>query len=461
MPRVAVIGWDCVPPALAFERWRNEMPHFAGLMAAGVWGELRSCDPPITVPAWAVMFTGKDPGELGLYGFRNRTDHSYAPYAIANSTCVREPAVWEVLARHGRRVIVLGVPPSYPPPAVEGYAVSCFLTPSRAERFTHPQALADEVHQVAGGYVFDVDDFRGAPRDALLSRIAEKTRKHFRVAKHLLRSKPWDFFMMVEMGPDRLHHAFWRYMDPAHPAYEPDGPFERAARQYYRDLDAELGEILEIVGDDTTVLVVSDHGAKKIEGTVRFNEWLIGKRHLRLHVSPGEVVPFDLKLVDWSRTRAWGDGGYYGRLFLNVKGREPDGQIDPGDYERVCDDLIGEIESIAVGARAHRPRDLYRAVRGVPPDLIVYFGDLKWRSLGSVGWRETTAVEEDGLDGANHDWNGIFAMRPAGMRAGGRQLSGLRLIDIAPTILSSMQIARPDDIIGRPIEGASNFSESR
>jgi len=145
MSRVAVIGWDCVPPALAFDRWRDEMPHLASLTAAGVWGALRSCDPPITVPAWAVMFTGKDPGELGLYGFRNRCGHGYGPYAIANSASVGEEKVWDILARNGKRVVVLGVPPSYPPAAVGGYAVSCFLTPSTAERFTYPHDLAEEV----------------------------------------------------------------------------------------------------------------------------------------------------------------------------------------------------------------------------------------------------------------------------------------------------------------------------
>jgi predicted AlkP superfamily phosphohydrolase/phosphomutase len=420
-------------------------------MSSGVWGDLRSCHPPITVPAWAVMTTGKDPGQIGLYGFRNRRDHGYGPYAIADSLCVHEETVWDILARESKRVVLLGVPPSYPPRPVAGCLVSCFLTPSTAASFTHPATLTEEVHRVAGGYVFDVDDFRSAPRERLLARIAEKTRKHFRVAKHLLRSQPWDFFMMVEMGPDRVHHAFWRYIDPSHPAYEPDGEFERRVRQYYRDLDAELGEILEIVGRDTTVLVVSDHGAKKIEGTVRFNEWLIRKGHLSLRGRPSEVTPFALDMVDWQQTRAWGDGGYYGRLFLNVRGREPDGQIDARDYERVRDDLIAEIEDIEIGAKAYRPRDLYRAVRGMAPDLLVYFGDLEWRSLGSVGWDKTTAVEEDGLDGANHDWRGMFAMRPGDTSGDGRRLQDLHLIDVAPTILANMGVAQPGDMIGRPV----------
>lgn len=451
MSRVAVIGWDCAPPALVFDRWRAELPHLQALAARGWWGELRSCHPPITVPAWAVMTTGKDPGELGLYGFRNRRDHGYGAYAIASSVSIREDAVWDVAGRHGKRSIVLGVPPSYPPRAIEGVMVSCFLTPSTADCFTYPAELGEEVHRVAGGYVFDVEDFRAAAPEDLLARITQKTRKHFRVAKHLLRTKPWDLFMMVEMGPDRIHHGLWRFIDPAHPRYEPDGPFERAVRRYYVDLDAELGEILDLVGAETTVLVVSDHGAKKIEGTVRFNDWLISRGHLRLQQQPAEVVPFSPAMVDWSGTRAWGDGGYYGRVFLNVKDREPGGCVDPGDYERVRDDLVAEIEAMEMGAVAHRPEDLYRVVRGVAPDLLVYFGDLKWRSLGSVGWAAVSAADETGADGANHDWNGIFVLRPGGGETGGGCLQDLSLMDVAPTILAALGLPVPTDLRGRAV----------
>ncbi|HVM96495.1 MAG TPA: alkaline phosphatase family protein, partial [Candidatus Acidoferrales bacterium] len=73
--KVAVIGLDCVPPQLVFERWVELLPNLRRLMGEGAWGSLRSCDPPITVPAWASMVTGKDPGQLGVYGFRNRGSH--------------------------------------------------------------------------------------------------------------------------------------------------------------------------------------------------------------------------------------------------------------------------------------------------------------------------------------------------------------------------------------------------
>lgn len=447
-------------------------------MAEGCWGALRSSHPPITVPAWAVMTTGKDPGEIGLYGFRNRRDHGYGPLALASSAGLSGDAVWEIAGRHGKRSIVVGVPPSYPPRAIPGVMVSCFLTPAGARCFTYPCELGEQIARIAGGYVFDVEGFRDATPAVLVERVTQMTRKRFQVARHLLQTVPWDLFMMVEMGPDRLHHGLWRYIDPAHPAYEPGGAIEAAVKGYYTLLDEQLGELLDLVGAETAVLVVSDHGAKRLQGTVRFNDWLIARRHLRLLQVPDSVVGLAPEMVDWRRTRAWGDGGYYGRLFLNVRGREPEGCVDPRDYERVRTDLLAEIGAMEMGAEAHRPEDLYRCLRGVAPDLLVYFGDLSWRALGSVGWREVAAPSEEGADGANHDWDGIFVLRvAAGDRArrkaiagdavvdpgaarcdaeasglGRCRVTGLCLLDVAPTILAALGVPIPPQMRGRPVK---------
>ena len=195
MQKVAVIGLDCAPPRLVFDLWRNELPNINTLMQRGMWGELRSCHPPITVPAWSSMLSSKDPGQLGFYGFRNRRAYTYDDYAFANSTLIKHDLVWDILSRAGKDVLLLGVPQTYPPRPVNGHMVTCFLTPSSDSAYTHPPDLKAEIERVADGYVFDVDDFRTPDKRQLLQRIYEKTRKHFRVAKHLLTTKPWDFFM--------------------------------------------------------------------------------------------------------------------------------------------------------------------------------------------------------------------------------------------------------------------------
>jgi predicted AlkP superfamily phosphohydrolase/phosphomutase len=154
---------------------------------------------------------------------------------------------------------------------------------------------------------------------------------------------------------------------------------------------------------------------------------------------------------------AWGDGGYYGRLFLNVKGREPQGVIDPADYERVRDEIAGKIRQMegpdggSLGNVVHKPEDVYPEVRGVAPDLIVYFADLEWRSVGTVGFPDIFTTENDtGPDGANHDKRGVFALSGLpGLKTG--RTEGLSLIDTGPTLMKLFGLAVPEGVEGRSI----------
>jgi len=92
--RVLIIGLDCAAPRFLFGENAFDLPHLRGLAESGAWTTLRSCDPPITVPAWACMTTGRDPGELDCYGFRNRTANTY-DYQRVDATSIREPRIWD------------------------------------------------------------------------------------------------------------------------------------------------------------------------------------------------------------------------------------------------------------------------------------------------------------------------------------------------------------------------------
>jgi predicted AlkP superfamily phosphohydrolase/phosphomutase len=251
---------------------------------------------------------------------------------------------------------------------------------------------------------------------------------------------------MVEMGMDRLHHVFWHYFDPKHPLYQPGNPFEDAFQRYYRALDEEVGSLLELLPEDAITIVMSDHGARPMMGGICFNDWLIENGYLTLKEPVTELTPIANTAIDWGRTMAWGDGGYYGRLFLNVAGREPQGVIPPAEYETVREELAGKLEAMPgpdgepLGTKVHRPQDVYPEVRGVAPDLLVYFGDLEWRSVGSVGNPSVYTFENDiGPDGANHDRTGVFAMKGAPSQPMGK-VDGLNLVDVGPTILSLYEI---------------------
>jgi len=464
--KLLIIGLDSAVPKLVFDKWREELPNLKSLIEKGAHGPLESTHPPITVPAWAAMMSSKDAGQLGYYGFRNRKDYSYDGYTIANATAVRCDRAWDVLSRAGKKVILLGIPQTYPPKPINGCIVSGFLAPSTKSDYTYPFSLKEEVERVSGGYVLDVENFRTNDKESLLKRIYEKTEKHFKVAKYLITTKPWDFFMLVEMGVDRIHHGFWSYMDPEHRKFKKGNPFENAIKDYYRYCDREIGEILSLIPKETIVMVVSDHGARKMDGGICFNEWLIQQGYLTLREYPSITTPFSDVEIDWGKTLAWGEGGYYGRLFLNVKGREPQGIVDPKDYEKVRSELIEKIEAIEdpkgknIGTKAYRPEDLYKEVNGFAPDLIVYFGNLDWRSVGSVGLNSIHTFENDtGSDEANHDWHGIFILNETGCRLGNLKpgyKEGLKIYDIGPTVLNLFGSDPESNSIGKSL---TNYKE--
>jgi predicted AlkP superfamily phosphohydrolase/phosphomutase len=442
---------------------RHQLPNVDRLIREGIYGPLSSSIPCITVPAWTSMLASKDPGILGFYGFRNRADYSYDRMSIATGNAIHEPRVWDVLTAADRTSVVVGVPQTYPVKPLKGYLISSFLTPNTERQYTFPNELRYEVDRVLGGETYDVDvpQFRTEDKDFLVRQIREMTEKRFDVIKYLLREKPWEFFMFVEIGLDRLHHGMWRFWDPGHHKFEAGNPYQEVIPAYYRYLDRELGEILGMLDEDTTVMVVSDHGGQAMEGGFAVNEWLRREGLLVLKEVPmyEGLVPFEKVEVDWEKTTAWGAGGYYARIFMNVEGRETLGKIPAAQYESARDDLKERIEAIRdhegkpMGSVVFKPEDLYQEVRNVAPDLLVYFGNLRWRSVGSFGLPDIYTFENDtGPDDANHAQNGVFVLWDPHKDHGGRSVDGLQLMDVAPTILDVMGVPVPSDVQGRIIE---------
>jgi predicted AlkP superfamily phosphohydrolase/phosphomutase len=453
--KVLVIGLDCAPGEIVFGRSRD-LPVLKSLIDHGLSGNLRSSDPPITIPAWMVMATGMDPGRLGLYGFRHRVGYSYNEMWIANSRAVRKKKLWDYIGEQGGQSTLVSVPPSYPAYPVAGNLISCFITPPGPDReYTYPPSLKGEIEERFGPYLFDVV-FRTEDRDQILREIYAMTERRFEVMEWLIEAKPWDFFMFVEIGVDRVHHAFWKFMDPEHHLYQEGNKYQNAILDYYMYLDGKIGRLIARAGNDTVVLVVSDHGAKRMKGAFCVNEWLIEQGDLIVKEKPTKATSLDDLEIDWTRTKAWAWGGYYARVFLNVQGREPQGIIAPEDYEKERDDLATRIQAIR-GPRGEswetkiiRPQEYYDVLEGDYPDLMVYFDDLYWRSAGTLGHGTKYLAENDtGPDDAVHAQEGIYILHDP-KRAFPKKLHA-NILDIAPTVLDVMGIPVPEDMKGRII----------
>ena len=456
-PRVLALGLDSIPPSILYEKFLPLMPRMRELLGRSAYGTLHSVDPPITVPAWAVMFSGIDPGTLGVYGFRHRRPGSYFDQYVPSSNTILQPRVWDTLSRSGRRVCVIGMPPGYPPPRVNGVYISDFLTPDGATDYVFPASLRPELEKVTGGYPFDVL-FRAGDRERVGKEVIDMTRRHFAAARHLWAKEPWDLFAMHEIGPDRIHHAFWKFFDPSHPRYEANPTLRGLAEAYYVMLDEEIGRLLDLVPKEVKVVLLSDHGSQAMQGCFCINEWLISKGYLVLKGPPPPPgTPLEKTAVDWPKTRAWGAGGYYARIFLNVKGREPEGLLDPSEVASFSATLtreLGEVrrpDGTPLGTEMKFPRDIYHQVNGDAPDMMAYFGDVAWRSAGTLGYGAWFIQEDDtGPDDAVHSFDGIYVVvDPSGQPTGpGPERN---LIDIAPTLLSYFGVPIPANVQGKAI----------
>jgi predicted AlkP superfamily phosphohydrolase/phosphomutase len=458
--KLLIIGLDSAPPELVFDRFLPDLPNIRALIDSGTSGPLRSTIPPITVPAWASMMTGRDPGSLGVYGLRNRVDRSYKPMEVADSGWVVEPTLWDLASAAGLQSVLVGIPQTYPVRPVNGCLVSSFLTPDTRADYTYPPELRDEVEQVAPGYLLDVPDFRTDDKERVLRQIYEMTAQRFRLTRHLITSKPWDLAVHVEMGTDRINHAFWRYLDESHRKHDPASTYRYAIRDYYRYLDGAIGDLVRAAGVDTTIMLVSDHGAKRIDGGICVNEWLLGKGYLCLNRDPVDIAQLEDCDVNWTRTKAWGAGGYYARIFLNVAGREPQGALGEDEYDAFRDQIAEELAAIPdpdgnpLNTRVFKPEEVYSECKGIPPDLIVYFDDLFWRSVGTIGTGCLYAASNDtGPDDANHAQFGIFVL--GGRQEATGEETGMSLLDVAPTALSLLGLSVPAGMQGVSLIGGS------
>jgi len=441
--KVFVIGLDSAPPELLFNEFLEDLPNIRKILEKSIYGPMKSCIPAITIPAWMCMATGKTPGELGLYGFRHRKNNSYKDIWIAHSLMVKEKAIWDYLGEKGYKSILVGVPPSYPPKKINGWLISCFITPDSSVNYTYPANLKSEVENLVGEYVFDVV-FRKEDRDRVIEEVWEMTEKRFEVIRYLLQEKDWNLFWFVEIGLDRIHHAFWKYFDENHHLHEPNSKYKNVIRDYYKLLDREIGKTLKLIDEDTAIAIVSDHGIKRMKGAFAVNQWLIDEGLLKVRnkdvLKSGKIIKFEELDVDWSETIAWAWGGYYSRVFLNVKGREPNGVIRLSEYDRVRDEVAEAIKSIR-GPNGERwdtkvfyPEEIYPVAKGDKPDMMVYFDDLYWRAAGTLGWESNYLPENDtGPDDAVHSEYGVFALHLPGMNES--RVVDTTIYDFAPTIL--------------------------
>jgi len=493
--RVLVVGLDGATFDL-IRPWAEEghLPTMARLLREGAHGELRSTLPPVTSPAWPSFMTGMNPGTHGVFDFLRRTPGGFE---MVNSSHAAGRTLWQILSEAGRRVGVIAVPTTYPPSPVNGFMITCILSPAKAE-ITYPPGLLRRYEPELGRYRIGPDvSYREGNQAEYAADLIAMMQQRAKYALRLMRDHEWDFLMVHFLALDLAQHAFWKLVDPAHPLHNAAALQNHGnlLLKVYQKADAILGQLWAHLADEDMLLVMSDHGFGPLHGTVNLNNVLMrhGFLHLkrdavtrlryalfrrgltprgvyrllvRLHMQNviarfgksarnaalDQFLPFSA--VDWTRTTAY-SLGHVGQVFINLAGRDPQGIVPPAAYEaereRVADALrqlrhpvtdTPLVDEIVLREQAyHGPY----ADRGA--DLLPVMDGGRYIAFPLFASDAALITPQLRGDSGCHRLQGILmAAGPHVRRA--EQLTGAEIIDLAPTILYVLGVPVPDNMDG-------------
>lgn len=402
MKKLAIFGIDCLGLDL-IDRIPDSFKFINSLKKSEKLKQIKSCDPPITIPAWSVMTTGKDPGELGIYGFSKKMSWDYFDYTTPSSRDVRAPRIWDQLTKQGLKSSALFIPQTYPVKELSGEMISSILTPKNSTKSTYPPDF-----ELVKGFVFDIDSYRSEDKTQILKQAELMLEQKNTIILRELK-KQNDFFFSVIVGADRLNHAFYQYIAPEQQNYVKNDEFKILFESYYRKLDQYLKVWFQVSEDlGYEPVLVSDHGVRPLKGVFPLNDWLIEKGYLVLnHEVIGDLSSTD---IDWLKTKLYARGGYCGRIFANKKYRQPHGIVE--DVSKIYDQLLADLKLESIKSNLLWTKQIYNRCAGYAPDFLLYVDDLNYRCSSKVYGDTAFRIENDtGPDGANHDQYGVIASK--------------------------------------------------
>ncbi|MBN1484324.1 MAG: alkaline phosphatase family protein [Chloroflexia bacterium] len=435
-PRLVVIGLDGTPYTYVQKLLgQGQLPHFARLLEHGSFARIHSVYPTVSSVAWSSYMTGVNPARHGIFGFIDRRPGSYQT-TIPTSQRMQAPTLWEILSQADRRVIVMNVPVTYPPRQVNGLLVGGFLSP-KLEKATYPPELAGRLAR--WGYRIDADPWKARQsKDLALQEVNDVLERRARSMFKLMDEEEWDFFQCHVMETDRLFHFLWQEMEEEHPDYAP------RFLDFMQRIDRVLGELWERLDEETSLVVLSDHGFCTLKKEVYINTWLQQRGWLRLR--EGGERP---KLEDLSD-----DSVAYsldpGRVFIHLAGREPRGPVQPGaEYEA----LRGEIAAAALELRD--PDDGSPMVRQVFKREEIYYGPLLEQAADLIlvpfdGYDLKGPLGKPTLTFKGEELVGMHTYDDAMLYVQGQEIAAgdWGVVDVMPTVLQLLDVPRPAGLDG-------------
>jgi predicted AlkP superfamily phosphohydrolase/phosphomutase len=457
------------------------LPNIAQIMSKGVKGILNSTLPTVSPVAWTSFMTGKNPDKHQIFDFSSKIEGTYK-FKMNSAKDRKATPFWMNLSENNRRVLVIGVTMTYPPDPVNGYMVSGLGAPPDVsiESCTHPSEFAKEIVNMFGEY-------RTVPKADLrkLSVSDSEKRKYIRgifdqidyrvnLFKYMWQKEKFDLSMVFFLDTDGISHYFWKYMDSSHKKYQ-KGIFSNAIYKVYEKIDCAIGELLTIIDDDTDVVIVSDHGFGCLNRVIFLNNWLESNGYLMFKDDSLSSMVFSRikslikrrnprlqKEIDWQKTKAF-FSGTVGNIYINLKGRDPQGIVPSEKYDNLCDEISDNLLNLVdpeteerIVDRVYKKRELFPdEFIGRAPDLILSFRqgfsvvgeEIRLHHLSDKG---EIIVDSNNWSGT-HEPEGVFMACGKDIKKG-ETVQDANIIDIAPTLLYLLGSTIPESYDGQVLK---------
>lgn len=326
-----VIGLDGTPHSL-ITKFINDgtMPNLAQLIKNGSLYQMDSSIPEISSVAWSSFMTGTNPANHNILGFVDLKENSY-DLMFPNFSNLKTPTIWDEIAKNEKRSIIINLPSTYPAKQINGILIAGFVAPN-LEKAVYPASILPLLKEMK--YLVDVDFSKAQKNpDEFIKDLFDSLDIRIKTILHFWDNEKWDFLTGILTGTDRLHHFLWQALE------EPDHKYHDTFINFYKKIDDLFGKILSRMNENIQLFVMSDHGFTRLKKQVYLNYWLKEKGYLNY-----EKFPPDSLNDMTSDTKAFVIEP--SRLFINLKGKFPKGNVEKNDYEKLRDDISAQLSEL-------------------------------------------------------------------------------------------------------------------
>ncbi len=433
--KVVMLGLDGTPQTTLKEMFEaGIMPNFSSLVKEGTLRQMDASTPAISSISWTSFMTGKNPAKHRIFGFVDLKKNSY-DFKFPNFSHTASETLWDVLAKSGKKSVVVNQPSTYPAREMNGVCIAGFIAIDM-KKAVYPPSILPKIEK--SGYKIDVDSNKARENmDAFIEDLFDVLEKRVAMIKDLYDNEQWDYFQGVITGTDRLHHFLWAaYDDESHKYHD-------TFLEYYRRVDKFIGEMADRVGDSATLMLMSDHGFTSIEKEIAINCWLRENGYLKFENEPPDNLP---EISAESRAFALDPS----KIFINIKGKYPKGCVNPGAEEReLVAELVEKCKHIRLPETGeeiieavHTKEEIYNGPYIEEAADIILTPKWHYDMKGTIKRMEFAKTEI--FTGMHTHDDAFFFIKGKDVREDKK----INVVDLAPTILTIMGSRVPEEMDG-------------